>query len=51
MVLDFFGCWIVELVCKRFLADLEPKRMITRGRDRREERRRTELPKQKVKAN
>lgn len=39
MVLDMVGCWIIEKVCKYLFADLEPKPMITRGRERREKRR------------
>ncbi|XP_006456125.1 endoplasmic reticulum Ca-transporting P-type ATPase [Agaricus bisporus var. bisporus H97] len=39
MVVDFAGCWIIEKVCKHMFADLEPKSMITRGRERREKRR------------
>ncbi|KAJ3573618.1 hypothetical protein NP233_g2332 [Leucocoprinus birnbaumii] len=39
MVLDFTGCWAIEKVCKYLWADLEPKAMITRGRERREQRR------------
>ncbi|KAG6837013.1 hypothetical protein H0H93_016220 [Arthromyces matolae] len=42
MVIDFAGCWIIEKVCKYLFADLEPKPMITRGRERREARRRVE---------
>ena len=33
------GCWVVEVVCKYLFADLEPKLMVTKGRERREERR------------
>jgi hypothetical protein len=39
MAADFAGCWIIEVFSKYFFADLEPKEMITRGRDRREKRR------------
>ena len=39
MVIDFAGCWVIEKVCKYFFADLEPKPMVTRGRERREKRR------------
>lgn len=39
MILDFVGCWIIEKVCKYLFADLEPKAMITKGRERRERRR------------
>ncbi|KAJ7600868.1 hypothetical protein C8J56DRAFT_847529 [Mycena floridula] len=43
MVIDFAGCWVIEVVCKHLFADLQPKPMITRGRDRREKRRAAEL--------
>ena len=39
MVIDFVGCFLIEQVCKRLFANLEPKPMITRGRERREKRR------------
>ncbi|KAI0056131.1 endoplasmic reticulum Ca-transporting P-type ATPase [Artomyces pyxidatus] len=39
MILDFAGCWIIEKVCKHLFADLEPKALVTRGRERREKRR------------
>ncbi|EIW56082.1 endoplasmic reticulum Ca-transporting P-type ATPase [Trametes versicolor FP-101664 SS1] len=39
MVIDFAGCWIIEKVCKALFANLEPKPMVTRGRERREKRR------------
>ena len=42
MIIDFAGCWVIEKVCKHLFADLEPKPMVTRGRERREERRRIE---------
>lgn len=42
MVVDFAGCWVVEVACKHFFADLEPKEMVTRGRERREARRKLE---------
>ncbi|KAF8632664.1 hypothetical protein AX17_004797 [Amanita inopinata Kibby_2008] len=40
MLMDLAGCWLVEVVCKYLFADLEPKAMITKGRERREARRR-----------
>lgn len=43
MILDFAGCWMIEFVCKRLFAELEPKSMITRGRERREKRRAEEV--------
>jgi cation-transporting ATPase 13A1 len=39
MLIDFAGCWLLEVGCKYLFADLEPKPMITRGRERREARR------------
>jgi len=39
MVIDFAGCWVIEKICKYLFADLEPKPMVTRGRERREQRR------------
>ncbi|KDQ23371.1 hypothetical protein PLEOSDRAFT_62301 [Pleurotus ostreatus PC15] len=39
MVTDFVGCWLLEIICKYLFAELEPKPMITRGRERREQRR------------
>jgi cation-transporting ATPase 13A1 len=39
MAIDFVGCWAVEHVCKHLFADLEPKSLVTRGRERREARR------------
>lgn len=43
MMIDFIGCWVIESVCKYLFADLEPKSIVTRGRERRERRRATEL--------
>lgn len=39
MAVDFVGCYIIEHGCKALFADLEPKEMVTRGRERREKRR------------
>ncbi|KAH8827253.1 hypothetical protein DL96DRAFT_1606032 [Flagelloscypha sp. PMI_526] len=39
MVIDFGGCWIIEKTCKYLFADLEPREMVTRGKERREARR------------
>ncbi|KAH8978059.1 ATPase [Lactarius akahatsu] len=36
MIIDFIGCWVIEQVCKYLFADLEPKPLVTRGRERRE---------------
>jgi cation-transporting ATPase 13A1 len=43
MIIDFIGCWAIEAVCKYLFADLEPKSIVTRGRERRERRRAREL--------
>ena len=42
MIIDFIGCWAIETVCKYLFADLEPKSIVTRGRERREKRRAAE---------
>jgi cation-transporting ATPase 13A1 len=42
MIIDFIGCWVIEQVCKYLFADLEPKSIVTRGRERRERRRAAE---------
>lgn len=39
MIADFAGSYLIEVVCKALFADLEPRSMITRGRERREQRR------------
>ncbi len=39
MIIDFIGCWVIEQICKYLFADLEPKPLVTRGRERRERRR------------
>jgi cation-transporting ATPase 13A1 len=46
MAVDFVGCWVVEKVCKALFAELQPKPMITKGRERREARRRLEEAKE-----
>ena len=33
------GCWVIEVTCKYLFADLEAKAMVTKGRERREQRR------------
>jgi len=43
MLTDFAGSWLVEVICKRLFADLEPKPLVTRGRERREARRGEEV--------
>ncbi|TDL20605.1 endoplasmic reticulum Ca-transporting P-type ATPase [Rickenella mellea] len=45
MIADFAGCWLVEVACKSLFANLEPKPLVTRGRERREKRRLAELAK------
>ncbi|EJD08490.1 endoplasmic reticulum Ca-transporting P-type ATPase [Fomitiporia mediterranea MF3/22] len=50
MIADFVGCWAVEVVCKALFAVLEPKEMLTRGRERRERRRQLEGEKRKAEA-
>jgi cation-transporting ATPase 13A1 len=50
MIVDFMGCWVIEVVCKYLFADLEPKAMVTKGRERREQRRLIE-EEEKEKAN
>ena len=47
MIVDFIGCWVIEVLCKYLFADLEPKRMVTKGRERREQRRLVEQEKNK----
>lgn len=39
MILDFGGCWLVEVLCKALFADLAPKPIVLKGRERREKRR------------
>lgn len=39
MVIDFAGCWLVEIICKALFADLAPKPIVLRGKERREKRR------------
>jgi len=39
MIVDFMGCWVIEVICKYLFADLEPKSMVSKGRERREQRR------------
>jgi len=47
MIIDFAGCWVIESVCKWLFADLEPKTIVTRGRERRERRRAIEMDQKK----
>ena len=39
MLVDFGGCWLIEVVCKHLFANNAPKSMIVRGSERRERRR------------
>lgn len=39
MIVDFAGCWLVEIICKALFADLAPKPIVLKGRERREKRR------------
>lgn len=48
MLADFAGCWLVEVICKHLFADLEPKRLVTRGRERREARRAKEAEEKRI---
>ena len=50
MIIDFAGCYIVEKVCKKLFATLEPGEMVTRGRERREVRRAEEEQSKKLAA-
>lgn len=48
MALDFGGCWLIEVVCKRLFADMQPKAMIVRGRERREGRREQQIKEKSI---
>lgn len=48
MILDFVGCWAIEWVCKFLFADLEPRELVTRGRERREKRRALQEEQKKI---
>ena len=48
MLADFAGSWLVEVICKHLFADLEPKRLVTRGRERREARRVEEAKEKRI---
>lgn len=39
MIIDFAGCYLVEIICKALFADLAPKPIVVKGRERREKRR------------
>ena len=51
MILDFVGCWLFEVVCKYLFANLEPKVMVIKGRERREARRRLQEQAKKQQAD
>jgi cation-transporting ATPase 13A1 len=46
---DVALCWVIEIACKYLFADLAPKAIVTRGRERREARRAVELKAQQDK--
>ncbi len=48
MIIDFAGCWLIEAVCKYLFADVQPKAMITRERERCDARRKKEERQQKA---
>jgi len=39
MLVDFVGCFVIEVTCKYLFADLTPRPFVTKGRERREKRR------------
>jgi len=45
MVLDYVGCWLIENGCKYLFASLEPRALVTKGRERRDKRRLEEAKK------
>ena len=45
MILDYVGCWFIENACKYLFANLEPRALITKGRERRDKRRLEEAKK------
>jgi len=45
MVLDYVGCWFIENGCKYLFASLEPRALVTKGRERRDKRRLEEAKK------
>ena len=42
MSIDFVGCYLIEIACKHLFADLKPKKMVTKGLERRLARRAAE---------
>jgi len=51
MIIDFCGCWVIETMCKYLFANIEPKVMITKGRERREARRKLQEQEKRSRAN
>ena len=39
MILDFGLCYLTEIACEKLFANLDPPELVTRGRERREQRR------------
>lgn len=48
MVFDYGGAYVGEALMKYFFIDKKPKELITRGRDRREKRRKAEEEAEKL---
>lgn len=51
MIIDFCGCWVIETMCKYLFANIEAKGMITKGRERREARRKLQEQEKRSRAN
>ncbi|KIL62774.1 hypothetical protein M378DRAFT_165239 [Amanita muscaria Koide BX008] len=51
MIIDFCGCWVIETMCKYLFANIEAKVMITKGRGRREARRKLQEQEKRSRAN
>ena len=45
MVIDFAGCFLIEIGCKALFRDIQPRDFVIRGRERREARRALEAKK------
>jgi len=45
MIIDFAGCFLIEIGCKALFRDMEPREFVVRGRERREARRALEAKK------
>ena len=48
MIFDYGGAYVGEALMKYFFIDKKPKELITRGRDRREKRRKVEEEAEKL---